>query len=436
MNVSRNRAALDSKRVNVKTKEEEPTMLLPFDCLAYKIVEGRLLPSWLTAADEPFVLAVLDSVAGLAGLQVGEADMAAPGQLMKLARDAKMPLRLAEALWAIERKRWEARIEAPTDPETLRDVLFELAARSPREEAIVEAAKRLGIEKELVIGSLFADRHSRRVLVAPLEPPPAADLIARYNLALAQTLLSRTMEVEVTVTGDPNAVVAAAKRDGLLARFEVDGESNTTRLNLTGPLSIFHDTAKYGRSIARFVPALVASPIWSLRARVTLGPRSALFELDHTGAVSAAKSLPAAPDGRLARKVARTLRGVGVRVDLHPAIERSGSSLVVPDFALDWAGGRVLVDVVPFATPEYLACKRAAILLLGRPMLVCVDQRFVGAMSEPWLLPYSREIDAWALFAAARRALDDVTSSASSSLSSSSSSSSSSESSSDLGGSP
>ena len=86
-------------------------MLLPLDCLAYKIVEGRLLPTWLVEADVPFVEHVLDVTSQLDGLQVGEADVVAPAQLAQLSRDHKMSWKLAESLWAIERRRWEAPTE-------------------------------------------------------------------------------------------------------------------------------------------------------------------------------------------------------------------------------------------------------------------------------------------------------------------------------------
>ena len=376
-------------------------MLLPFECLAYTIVDGRLLPTWLGEADEPFVAAVLDSVAALAGLSVGEAELVAPGALARVAREAKMPVRVAEALWAIERRRWEARIDAAVDPEALREVVFELAARHPREAAISEAARRFGIAGDLVVGSLFADRKVRRVLVAPDRPPHPRDLVARYNLALAQALVARSMEVEATIAGDASTVARAAKRDGLLVRFDAEGE--TMRLTLTGPLAIFHDTAKYGRMIARFVPALMAAPSWSLRARVTLGDRSAVLALERDGAIAFASTVPAAPDGRLARRVARALRSAGVRVDLHPEPVRAGSTLVLPDFALEWSAQRVLVDVVPFATPEYLECKLAAAAALGVPMLVCVDARFISVES-PAVVPYRGAIDAFSLYAAALRA--------------------------------
>jgi predicted nuclease of restriction endonuclease-like RecB superfamily len=378
-------------------------MLLPLDCLAYDVVGGRLLPSWLGAADEPFVATVLECVAGFAGLRVGAADLAAPGNLARVARAARLPVRVAEALWAVERRRWASRVDAPVDPELLRDLVFELAARHSRQEVIDEAARRLGVASEVVVSGLFADRQLRRVLVAPDEPARPADLVARYNLALVQALLARSMEVHASITGDASAIALAAKRDGLLAHFE--GEGEITRLTLTGPLAIIHETAKYGRSIARFVPSLVAAPSWSLRARITLGPKSAELELDHGGAIAFASTIPAAPDGRLARRVARALRSAGVRVDLHPAVVRAGSSLVVPDFALEWSEGRVLVDVVPFATPDYLACKLEAMARIDEPMLVCIDERFVFT-EAPSLVPYRGEIDAFTLYAAALRAVE------------------------------
>jgi uncharacterized protein len=403
-------------------------MLLPSDCLAYDVVSGRLLPSWLGEADTPFIESVIEGISVLEGLSTADAEIAARGILGPLARQAKVPLRLVEALWSIERSRWTALVDAPASPEELREVLFELAARLPRDEAMARAAARFGIDPETVMGNLFADRRSRRIWVAPPERPRAIDLVARYNLALAQSLLARSMEVEATLMGDPALLIAAAKRDGLLVRFEEvanEGCPDTTRITITGPLAIFHDTAKYGRMIARFMPAIVAMRGWSLRARLMLGQRSLELALDHQGAIAFAATMPAAPDGRLARRVSRALRSAGVRVDLHPGVVRSGSALVLPDFALELptlqndagrsrsgptasSGARVLVDVVPFATPEYLAAKAEAIARLPVPMLVCVDERFVGtarslsrANERPWLVPYRREIDAWTLYEAA-----------------------------------
>jgi predicted nuclease of restriction endonuclease-like RecB superfamily len=382
-------------------------MLLPLDCVAYEVVGGRVLPTWLRAEDEPFVAAVLEAVWPLAGLSAGEAEIAADTALWQLTRRARLPRRVGEALWNIERRRWEVRVESPVEPEVLRDVLFELSARLGREEAIAEAARRLAIPSEVVVGSLFADRPSRRLLRPPPVRARPSDLMARYNLAIAQSLLARSMELSASIDGDRSAVVSAAKRDGLLVRFEASGDGDATAIEIAGPLALFHDTAKYGRSIARFVPALLAASRWSLCARVTLGSRSAELQLESEGAVAFPAVLPAAPDGRLARRVARKLRTVGVRVDPAPGVLRAGSTLVVPDFAIEWSCRRVFVDVVPFATPEYLARKREAVAKIGHAMLVCVDERH-APLEAPWVVPYRREIDPWALYAAAQRLVGDA----------------------------
>jgi predicted nuclease of restriction endonuclease-like RecB superfamily len=381
-------------------------MLLALDRIAYDLVAGRVLPTWLREADHPFIEAVLDAVGELSGLSVGEVELTSGKCLAAVAREHRLPPRLAEGVWAVERRRWEAKVEAVVEPETLRDVLFELAARHPRDEAIAEAARRLGVSAETVVQTLFADRPSRRVLTAPAGRPRAADVAARYNLAVAQSLVARSMELEATLGADRSTVLAAAKRDGLLAQFEDLGDA--TRVKLAGPLCLFRATAKYGRSISRFLPTLLAATRWSVRARIMLGTGAAELELASSGDIGFPVALPAAPDGRLARRVARALRSVGVRVDLQPPLERVGDRLVVPDFALAWSERRVLVDVVPFATPEYLAAKSEVVAAIGRPMLVCVDGRY-ASLKAAWLLPYRGEVDPWAVLAAAQRlALEEI----------------------------
>jgi uncharacterized protein len=401
-------------------------MLLPLDLVAYQLVEDRVVPTWLTRDDEPFVLAVLESLDGLAELSVGEAEVVVRTNLRRIARAARMPQRIAESIWWLERKRWETIIDAPVSPEALRDVLFELAAHLPRAEALAEAARRLGLSagpsapgltlEKLVAGTLFADRASRRILTPPKGRPSPADTIARFNLSTLQTLISRAMEIEGVIAGDPSAVIAAAKRSGLLGTFDGVGEGTTLRL--AGPLAIFHDTAKYGRSLARFVPSLLAAPSWSLSARLDLGRQGARFEIERSAGsagdpavpgdpVAFPVLLPAVADGRLARRVRRVLRGVGVHVDLQPPVLRAGPSLIVTDFALEWSGGKVFVDVIPFATPEYLAAKlRVAGKLIER-LLLCVDAR-CATIEAPAVIPYRDEVDAFALLAAARRLVGDT----------------------------
>jgi predicted nuclease of restriction endonuclease-like RecB superfamily len=383
-------------------------MLLPLDHVPYDIVGERVAPRWLGREDEPVVAAVLDTVAPFGGLSAREADLAWDAAVPRLARGLGVPQRLVRSLWAIERRRWEAQVRAPIAPETLRDVLFELATRLPRDEAVDAAASELRISREAVVGSLFADRPAHRILERPPNRPAAFDLAARYNLLVAQSLLTRSMELCATVDGERPLVITAAKRDGLLARFEAVGDpvDGGVRIEIAGPLCLFRDTAKYGRSIARFVPVLVAARRWSVEAQLALGARRAVLHLASDGPVSFPTeiALSAAADGRLARRIGRALRTAGVRVALQPRLVRAGNTLIASDFALEWSSRRVLVDVVPFATPEYLEHKREVVARVGRPMLVCVDERH-ASLAADWLVPYRREIDAWTLWGAAQRLL-------------------------------
>ena len=379
--------------------------MLPFDSLSYRVdASGVIHPRWLREDDEPFVEAVIETIGAFDGLTVQEVELVAETQLPEVAHEKKGSTRVAESIWALERRRWEAEIDAPAPPEAIRAVVFDSAATMPREEALAQAALALGLTPSVIAASLFADRHAHRRYRAPVRRSEPAEVIARYNLAVVQTLLSRAMSIDATTNGDPRAVAAVAKRDGLLVRMAPRLESGL-ELTLIGPLALVRDTAKYGRSLARFVPSLVVASEWSLRARLHLHTRNAELVLDHRSPIALGSGTPAPAAAHLARKTVRALVDAGVRVDLHPPALRAGGALVIPDLSLEWGPDRkVYVDVLPFATDEHLAAKLEMIAALDVPMIVCVDERYVSGVTSPAIVPYRRALDAWTLLAAARTA--------------------------------
>lgn len=378
--------------------------MLPFDSLSYRVgKDGHVEPRWLGPEDEAYVEAVLETIGAFDGLTVHEVELVAETQFPRLAHERRASSRVAESIWALERKRWEAEVDAPVDPEAIRAIVFDSAATMPREEALATAALALGLTPSVVAASLFADRHARRRYRAPVRRSEASDLIARYNLAVVQTFLSRAMSIDATTNGDPRAVAAAAKRDGLLVRMTPTA-NGALALSLVGPLALLHDTAKYGRSLARFVPSLVVAKEWSLRARLHLFTRNVELVLDHTHPAELATSAPSTTASYLARKTTRALRDAGIEVDLQPPSLRAGSAIVVPDFSLEWDGRKVYVDVLPFATDEHLTARLEMIAALDEPMIICVDERYLGTTSSPAIVPYRRALDAWTLLAAARTA--------------------------------
>lgn len=377
-------------------------MLLSVAELTYRLEEGRIEPFWLGPNDEGWVEEARLAMLAVAGLSVDEAEDVVRPRLAQLGRRFGLPARVLFALWALERRRWELRIASPVPPPVLRDVVFDLAATHPHDEALDLAAARFRVHPEEIVPALFADRRGRRLLVPPAEPSTAAATIVRYNLAVAEALVARSMEIEAFVRDDVARIVGTAKRLGLVAWCEQQGAA--VRLSLSGPLALFHETTKYGRLLARFVPALASAPSWSLRAHVVLGEKSGWLELDDAGPLGRLHGLPGDAESSVGRRVARALRrgGHAWRVEDAELVHVDGA-ILVPDFALVTEGRRVLVDVVPFATPEHLARKVDLARKMRGRLLLCVAARFAPAEPMPFVMRYRGAVDAGDLVETAER---------------------------------
>lgn len=377
-------------------------MHLLFAETPYRIEDGRVEPFWLGPNDEGWVAEALEAVMQARGRSEDDAEAIVRPALARLARRIALPPRVPFALWALERRRWALVVDAPVAPAAVREVVFELAASRPHDEALSLAAARLRMPKEAIVPSLFADRRGRRVLTPPDARETPSDAIARYNLAVAQALVSRSMEIDAFVRDDVERVVLAAKRLGLVAWFSREGEA--VRLSLSGPLALFHETTKYGRLLARFLPALASAPAWSLRANVVLGETSAWLDLDDAGPLGGIAAMPGDVESTAVRRIARALRR-----GRHPwRVEEAGivhveGAMLAPDFALASDAGRVLVELVPFATPEHVARAVELARRAGGRLLLCVDARFAPPEPLPFLVRYRGAPDAFDLALAADR---------------------------------
>lgn len=370
--------------------------------LTYRLEGGRVEPFWLGPNDEAWVEEAHEAMLSASGLSVDEADDVVRPRLARIARRVAVSARVLFALWTLERRRWELVIASPVPPVVLRDVVFDLAAKHPHDEALELAATRFRVHPAEIVPALFADRRGRRLLAAPPDSPRAAETVIRYNLAVAEALVARSMEIEAFVRDDVARIAGFAKRLGLVAWCEQQGEA--LRLSLSGPLALFHETTKYGRLLARFVPALASAPAWSLRAHVVLGEKSGWLELDDAGPLGRLHAFPGDVESTVVRRVARALRrgGHAWKVEDAELVHVEGA-IVVPDFALASEGRRVLVDVVPFATPEHLARKVDLARKMRGRMLLCVDARFAPPEPMPFVVRYRGAVDAADLVEAAER---------------------------------
>lgn len=376
--------------------------------LNFRRIEGdRVVPTWLTSRDEVWLRVLVDEAEAFAGGSVDAADDRVREAVMPIARRHGAGARAVLGVWCIERRRWKKRVASKLPPEQIRRTVFALAVDRPRSEALEEASRELGLTPPDIEAFLFADREGARVLVPPGDAPTPAELVERYNLALAQALLMRSFEVVAQIRANARRVVGYAKLHGLMATFESHDEG--TKITLSGPLALFHETTKYGRALAGFLPALAVTPGWSLEARILLQGRRNELALDATAPLPRTHALPASSDSEVERRLAADLRRLasGWELAREDTVVRVGRRLFYPDFTLIGARGRVLVEVVGYWTPEYLASKLEALRAVEAPMVVCVDERHARGDLSPrrGILTYRRRVDAALLVAEAERML-------------------------------
>ncbi len=343
---------------------------------------GWVVPRYLTTRDHLWVEHALDEVRASVGAPADEVRgrLARPPHLGERLVAWRALGRLLLGLHGFE-------VHACRDPRELRRALFLRAAEPaprPREELIVEVARELGVEAGALVRDLYADLPEERRLREASERLSAPALIERYNLCLAQGLLRRSEVVRVRVQGSARAVVRYARLHGLLCLVTRDPLGAGVVLHLSGPLSLFHHTTKYGQAMATWLPALVRAPGWELEASCRLRGERRQWRASCRDPIGTTHLPVRRFDSALEERFCRDLRRAAPRWQVLREADpvQVGAQILCPDFTLvdEERGLRVPVELVGFWTPAYLAAKLA---LLRRPeargWLICLDEeRAVG----------------------------------------------------------
>ncbi len=147
-------------------------------------------------------------------------------------------------------------------------------ARFEREPILASVAAELKLAPEAVASALFADLRDENRLLR-FEDISAERLIDRYNVALAQAVLLRSVLVRVEVRNERPArfrqLFRRLKFHRLLYRVEGTMRDGYV-FHIDGPLSLFAATTKYGLQVAVFVPAAVHCEDFRLEAEAAGAP--------------------------------------------------------------------------------------------------------------------------------------------------------------------
>jgi len=399
--------------------------LLPEALLRYAERDGEAIPLWLTAKDEVWIRALTGRMDGFVGRTAGELDEPFRRSILPMCSGMGAPRRAPSGVRHVLDDHFPRRIDAAARPCEIRQALFTLAAELPTRQLAVQATgSLLGIDEDKVLSGLFADRSAARRIEGCEELPSPSGLAERYNLALLQGLIQRAELVRVRAREHVRSVVRYAKLRSLICVCSADGAG--TRIDMSGPMSLFHHTVRYGHAIAAFLPALLSTPGWEIEARCLLRsfvdqpaafgapvPRKHFIVRVQAGApLARTHALPKESDSAVERRLMRDVRrlNAGWLIERETDAVQAGQALFFPDFTLRRGSERVLVEIVGYYTPAYLQHKLQSLKAAGLSrIVVCVDQSLAcadGDVDAAAVLRYTRKINAAELLAAAERVVD------------------------------
>jgi uncharacterized protein len=191
--------------------------------------------------------------------------------------------------------------------------------------------------------------------------PNAAALLSRYNIAQLQACLYRAERMTVMATDDFKTILRYAKLAHLLHDI-VRLDSSKYRITFSGPASILHETRRYGVNFAKFLPALLACKGWEMTASVkTPWNRPAKLILSDKDGFTTHLPSPDEFDSTIEESFAEKFgaKRNGWQLIREGEILHQQQKTFVPDFSFRHEDGtEVLLEIVGYWTPEYLAHRR------------------------------------------------------------------------------
>lgn len=264
-----------------------------------------------------------------------------------------------------------------------RDQLFE----HTEGETKAAIAAELGLAWDEIDRRLYADVLAYQRLQAFRGYPDATALLSRYNVAQLQACLYAAEHVVVTATQDFKPILRYAKLARLVHDIRRLGPS-AYEIGLSGPASVLRETRRYGVNFARFLPALLACRGWRMTAAVRT-PWKARARLDLSDRDGFRSPFPAPEEFDSAVEEAFAAKfgpqRQGWRLARETEVLHEGQAVFVPDFVFRHEDGTaVLLEIVGFWTPEYLARKRQTLQRFrGHRLLMAVPEKSLRQGAAP-----------------------------------------------------
>jgi predicted nuclease of restriction endonuclease-like RecB superfamily len=270
-----------------------------------------------------------------------------------------------------------------TEPVELRRRLFrETGKTGPaidaelRKGIVEKVASELEIPTRELEESIYADLESELIL-QHFHPISPQELLKKYNLGLAQTLLFNATEIKFTVSGNWQNIFFKAKRLGLIYEaYKFKG----FWVKIDGPASLFKLTRRYGSAIAKILPAIVVNTKWTVEAKILWKFTNRIYEFKLESGkhkpLFGVQVITEAFDSYVEEDFANRFKALNSkwRLKREPEPVIAGQQVIIPDFSFEREGSKLYMEVVGFWTKEYLLRKIAKLKKTKERILVVVDE--------------------------------------------------------------
>jgi predicted nuclease of restriction endonuclease-like RecB superfamily len=260
-----------------------------------------------------------------------------------------------------------------------------------KSEILQTVADEFQTDSETVFANLYSDLSAQQKLISfeTISPP---DLLDRYNLAQAQALLYKCVEMKISIAPSDaknyRSIFGWIKHFGLIHTVQGNA-ANGYEITLTGAASLFNRSQKYGIRMAVFLPALLLCTDWKMSAEIAQKDGGNVFyellseqkdlnscyfdepEYENSDIEKLKKNWEkSSPDWQLTEN-----REI---VDL-------GRTAFIPDFVLSSPNGaKIYLDVLGFWTPKSLKKRLEEFQAANfQKFIFAASQELRGSREEP-----------------------------------------------------
>ena len=229
--------------------------------------KGILRPVFITEENSDYCVAVLDLFKRSTGRTRGEIE----NELKNIELKVQNP-KILRGLALIMFRLSKFAPPSQMDSVRVRRTIFSLAknpAVSPEERAeiIKRAAVLLVTEPPEIEGALYGDMEGNQILVSPCNLDPE-NLSRMFNLEQIETVMMKSLWVEISTRGRMNEFVRSLRSKGLMYRAKKEGDKYM--LKVDGPVSIFEKSERYGTRLALFIRDVLKKEDFEINSLVSL----------------------------------------------------------------------------------------------------------------------------------------------------------------------